>query len=114
VVSAITQAARWAVFEKPDPVLAARIRAQISHYFAGLAEVGAFADERYVVECDVGLPEGQDAVPRAVTIVLVFHPVGCDDPVSLKLNVTAAGCRVSTTAFAPTMAGSAGDSSQPD
>ena len=114
VVSAIAQAARWAVFEKPDPVLAARIRAQISHYFAGLAEVGAFADDRYVVECDVGLPEGQDAVPRAVTIVLVFHPVGCDDPVSLKLNVTAAGCRVSTTAFAPTMAGSAGDSSQPD
>ncbi len=104
VVSMIAQAARWAVFERPDAMLALRIRAQVMLYFERLADLGAFADARFVVECDVGAFAADNGRPRGVTIVLVFRPAGCDDPLSLTLYVTAAGCRVSSTAFAPAVA----------
>jgi hypothetical protein len=38
-----------------------------------------------------------------VTILLVFHPSFCDEPISLTVHLTAAGCRVGSTAFAPTI-----------
>jgi hypothetical protein len=33
---------------------------------------------------------------------LVFQPAPCDAPLSLTLHLTAAGCRLASTAFTPT------------
>ncbi len=101
VISTITKATRWAVFEPRDEALARRIRGQILAYFECLNDLGAFADERFVVECDAGVSQRADGDEHGVTIVLVFHPAGSDEPVSLTLHLTATGCRVGTTAFAP-------------
>jgi hypothetical protein len=38
---------------------------------------------------------------RGVTILLAFHPAGAHDGVTLALHQTVSGCRVATTAFAP-------------
>jgi hypothetical protein len=56
-----------------------------------------------VVECDTSISARSEADDRAVTIVLVFHPASCDEPVSLTLHLSAAGCRVGNTAFAPSI-----------
>jgi len=103
VVNTIARATRWAVFEPQDETLAKRIRGQILTYLDCLNDLGAFADERFVVECDAGVSHRDDGKEHGVTILLVFHPAGCDEPVSLTLHITAAGCRVGTTAFAPSI-----------
>lgn len=101
VISTISAAARWAVFEHGDSALARRVRAQIMTYFHCLNDLGAFADDRFIVTCDAGVSKRGDADERGVTLLLVFQPVSSDESVSLTLHMTAAGCRVSTTAFAP-------------
>ncbi len=101
VVNTIARAARWAVFEPEDASLAQRIRAQVLTYLGGLHELGAFADDRFVVECDAGVSHRADNAEHGVTILLAFHPTGSSDPVSLTLHLTAAGCRVGSAAFAP-------------
>ncbi len=103
VVNTIARASRWAVFEPRDQTLANRIRGQVLTYFACLNDLGAFADERFVVECDAGVSHRADGDEHGVTILLVFHPVFSDEPVSLTLHLTAKGCRVGTTAFAPSI-----------
>ena len=103
VVNSIDQATRWAVFEADDSHLAARLREQISAYLSALANMGAFEDDRFVVECDAGLCQRDDQIERGVTILVVFHPLGCEEAVSFTLHQTLAGCRVMTTAFAPVM-----------
>ena len=103
IVSAIASAAKWAVFEYGDRDLARRICAQVTTYFHCLNDLGAFADDRFVVECDAGVSKRHDGDEHGVTILLVFHPLACDEPVSLTLHLTAAGCRVGSTAFAPTV-----------
>ena len=103
IVSAIASAAKWAVFEYGDRDLARRICAQVTTYFQCLNDLGAFADDRFVVECDAGVSKRHDGDEHGVTILLVFHPLACDEPVSLTLHLTAAGCRVGSTAFAPTV-----------
>jgi phage tail sheath protein FI len=77
IINAIAGAAKWAVFEPGDRDLARRVCAQITTYF--------------------------HSKEHGVTILLVFHPLACDEPVSLTLHLTAAGCRVGSTAFAPTI-----------
>ncbi len=101
IVNTIEQSTRWAVFEKPDLKLTKRIRDQILAYFSCLADLGAFASERYVVECDSGLRKREDKIEHGVTILLVFHPIGSAEPISLTIHQTVAGCRVASTAFAP-------------
>ena len=103
IINAIAGAAKWAVFEPGDRDLARRVCAQITTYFHCLDDLGAFADNRFVVECDAGVSKRHDSKERGVTILLVFHPLACDEPVSLTLHLTAAGCRVGSTAFAPTI-----------
>lgn len=103
IVNAIAGATKWAVFESGDRDLAQRIRAQVATYFHSLNDLGAFADDRFVVECDAGVSNRDDSDEHGVTILLVFRPLSCDDPVSLTLHLTAAGCRVGSTAFAPTI-----------
>ena len=103
VVNSIDQATRWAVFESDDSQLAARLRSQITAYLSTLAMMGAFEDDRFVVECDAGLRQRDDQIEHGVMILVVFHPLGCKDAVSFTLHQTIAGCRVMTTAFAPVM-----------
>lgn len=103
IVKSISRAARWAVFEHADKNLARRVRAQVLTYFYYLNEMGAFADDRFVVECDAGVSNRLDCDEHGVTILLVFHPAACDEPISLTLHLTPAGCRVGSTAFAPSI-----------
>jgi hypothetical protein len=65
--------------------------------------MGAFEDDRFVVDCDAGLRNRADSVEQGVTILIVFRPLGCTETISLTLHQTVAGCRVATTAFAPVM-----------
>jgi phage tail sheath protein FI len=101
IIGTIDRSTRWAVFEKPDMKLTERIRRQIMNYFFSLAELGAFANERYVVECDAGLCKREDRLEHGVTIMLVFHPIGSAEPTSFTLHQTVAGFRVASSAFAP-------------
>ena len=103
LVNAIAKATRWAVFEPDDATLVKRIRVQVLAYFYRLADLGAFADQRFVVECDAGVSHRADSEQHGVTILLVFHPTGSVAPISLTLHLTAAGCRVGSTAFAPSI-----------
>ena len=103
VINTIAAAARWAVFESGDDSVGERICGQVRTYFDCLNDLGAFADDRFIVECDAGVGARPDADDHVVTIVLVFHPASCDGPISLTLHLSAAGCRVSSTAFAPSI-----------
>jgi len=101
LVNSIANATRWAVFEPDSATIAKRIRAQVLTYFYCLDDLGAFADQRFVVECDAGVSHRADSARHGVTVLLVFHPAGSVEPISLTLHLTAAGCRVGSTAFAP-------------
>lgn len=101
VVNAIDKGTRWAVFERADEQLAARVRSQVTAYLAALAAMGAFENDRFDVHCDVGLrgPDGKRAPGFSIAISL--QPFGCRQPVSFALHQSAAGCRVTTPAFVP-------------
>ncbi|MDH3614043.1 MAG: hypothetical protein OEU90_07590 [Gammaproteobacteria bacterium] len=103
IINAIEQAMRWAVFESDDSRLAKRIRSQVVAYLSCLANMGAFENDRFVVECDAGLCHRADSLEHGITILIVFHPLGCPESVSFTLHQTVSGCRVTTTAFAPVM-----------
>jgi len=108
IVSAIVKATRWAVFEPAGEILAARIRDQVLAYFQNLYEIGAFANEGFIVQCDAGLNHRSDNQENGITILLVFHPVACEEPISLTLHQTASGFRVGSTAFGLVIRQSAG------
>jgi len=101
IVSTIDAATRWAVFEKPDARLTARIRGQVLTYLECLFDLGAFVSNDFLVECDAGVSQRTDLQRHGITVLLVFHPQGCRAPISLTLHQTVAGCRVASTAFAP-------------
>lgn len=103
IVSAIASATRWAVFEPPGPDCSRRVRGQVRTYLSCLADLGAFADDRFLVACEPGTNGRADAASPGVTVLLVFQPASCDVPVSLTLHQTASGCRVLSTAFAPSL-----------
>lgn len=99
VINTISKATRWAVFEPEDATLANRIRGQILTYFDVLNDLGAFENEEYVVQCDAGVSHRDDQKEHGITILLLFHPTGCGEPVSITLHQTPSGCRVGSTAF---------------
>ncbi|MDH3337918.1 MAG: hypothetical protein OEM85_10185 [Gammaproteobacteria bacterium] len=103
IINSIEQATRWAVFERDDCELAERIRSQVVAFLSGLANMGAFENDRFFVDCDTGLSHRTDSLGRGVTVLVVFHPVGCREAVSFTLHQAVSGCRVVTTAFAPVM-----------
>ena len=103
IVSAIALATRWSVFEPGDRNLARRVRAQVLTYFYWLNDLGAFADDRFAVDCDAGVSKRDDLNEHGVTLLLTFRPANCDEAVSLTLHLTATGCRVGSTAFAPSV-----------
>jgi phage tail sheath protein FI len=101
VINTIDRATRWAVFEKPDRKLTARLRGQILTYLSCLHELGGLESDGFVVQCDAGLTSREDHLQHGVTILLIFHPAGSREPVSFTLQQTALGCRAFSTAFAP-------------
>jgi phage tail sheath protein FI len=103
IVNAIDAGTRWAVFEPDDSSLADRIRSQVTAYLSALANMGAFENDRFVVECDAGLCKREDALERGVTIFVTLQPYTCKGPISFSLHQTVAGCRVMSTVFAPVM-----------
>ncbi len=103
MINSIASATRWAVFEPDDLQLAQRIRVQVEAYLASLVEIGAFASDRFVVECDAGLSHRADLPEHGVTILVIFQPHGSEEPVSFTLHQTVSGFRVASTAFAPVM-----------
>ncbi len=103
MINNIARSTRWAVFEPEDKMLAKRLRGQVLTYLHCLDDLGAFVDDDFVVQCDAGLSQREDSREHGVTILLVFHPVGCDEPISLTLHQTASGFRVGSTAFGLTI-----------
>lgn len=101
IVNTVDLATRWVVFKQPDSKLTVRIRGQILAYLSALCEMGALANDRFVVQCDAGLANRSDPYLRGVTLLLVFHPLGSPAPVSFTLHQTVRGCQVASTAFAP-------------
>ena len=108
VISTIVRATRWAVFEPEDETLAERLRGQVLTYLDCLNDLGAFADEKFIVQCDAGVSNRADSKEHGITILLVFHPQGSDEPISLTLHQTASGFRVGSTAFGLTIRNTSG------
>jgi hypothetical protein len=101
IVHAIDKGTRWAVFEKDDLRLAAQVQSQVTAYLAAMADLGALETDDFIVDCDAGVSKREDANEHGVTILLRLQPVGCTKPISFTLHQTVAGCRVTSTAFAP-------------
>ena len=101
ITNTIDLATRWTVFAPNTTAVADRVNSLVHAYMCSLAAAGAFTDDMFVVQCDAGLHSSPVNKDRGVTVLLAFHPAGADDPVSLTLHQTIAGCRVATTAFAP-------------
>ncbi len=101
VLKSIDEATRWAVFESENERLADRIRAQVTVYLSCLADLGAFEDDSFVVECDAGLRRREEGIDHGFAIFVAFHPRASAEPVSFTLHQTVAGSRVASTAFAP-------------
>jgi len=104
ITNAIDGATRWAVFEPNAARVAERVQSQVHAYMCYLTDAGAFVDDAFLVQCNAGLHSHPVDPDRGITILLGFHPVGSDHPVSLTLHQTISGCRVATTAFAPATA----------
>ena len=99
IINTIARATRWAVFEAEDRDLVERIRGQVLTYLHCLNDLGAFRNDDFIVQCDAGVSHRSDSKEHGVTLLLVFHPVGCEEPISMTLHQTASGCRVGSTAF---------------
>lgn len=95
VVDTIDRATRWAVFQQPEARLAERVRARIHAYLCAMADLGAFENDRFLVQCDVN----PAAPERGVTVMLSFEPRHADEAVALTLHQSASGFRVAGTAF---------------
>jgi phage tail sheath protein FI len=101
ILKTIDQATRWAVFEPETARLADRIRAQVTAYLSCLADLGAFEDDKFVVECDAGVRKREQGVDHGFAIFVAFHPRESAEPMSFTVHQTVAGSRVASTAFAP-------------
>ena len=108
IINTIAKATRWAVFEPEDETLATRLHSQVLTYLHCLDDLGAFVNDKFIVQCDAGVSNRPDSEEHGVTILLVLHPVGCDEPISLTLHQTASGFRVGSTAFGLTIRRSPG------
>ena len=101
ILKTIEEATRWAVFERGNARLAKRVCGQVTAYLSCLADLGAFAEQHFIVECDAGLRRAESTAENGFAIFVAFHPLGSTEPMSFTLHQSAAGCRVASTAFAP-------------
>lgn len=98
ILNAIERATRWSAFEADTANVGARIETQVTAYFAALAAMGAFANERYAVACEAVEAGGRG---RRVFISIAFQPADCREPIAFRLCQEATGCRVLYAAFPP-------------
>ena len=101
IINSVEQATRWAVFAQPTRALSRRIQSQVTAYLAALANLGAFASDRFDVQCDAGLCKKNDVPHGGISILISFQPHGCSKPISFTLHQSVEGHRVTSTAFAP-------------
>ena len=104
ITNAIEKATRWAVFEPDGPHVIKRLHGQVDGFMSYLSNVGAFANDHFVVQCESQLSASPLDPERGVNILIAFHPAGSNEEIALTLHQTIAGCRVSATAFAPVTA----------
>lgn len=104
ITNTVERATRWAVFEAGGPQVAEQVRAQVHAFLVGLYDQGAFASDRFDVQCDSGLHLNPMDPERGVTILVSFQPRDATGDIWLTLHQTVRGCRVSSTAFAPVTA----------
>lgn len=104
ITNAIQRGTRWAVFESGGVRVSERILGQVDGYMSYLANAGAFADDRFLVQCDAEANGDTAGSDRGVSIMLAFRPAGSDEDIALTLHQTVSGCRVAATAFAPVSA----------
>ena len=100
VTNAVDRATRWAVFQSQDSATGHRIVTRVHRYMSELADAGAFENDHFVVQCDLG----NRRQASGFSVMLAFHPVNAPQPVALTVHQSLAGTRVSTTAFAPARA----------
>jgi hypothetical protein len=101
IVNSVELATRWAVFAQPTQALSSRIKSQVIAYLSALANLGAFASDRFDVQCDAGLCKKNNVPNGAISILISFQPHGCSKPISYTLHQSVDGHRVTSTAFAP-------------
>jgi len=68
-------------------------------YLNCLDDLGAVANDNFIVQCDAGVSNRIDHDERGNKILTVFNPVDADETISLTLQQTATGIRVGSTAF---------------
>lgn len=98
MTGAIERATRWSVFEAGGSRVPERVHAQVHAYMSWLAGSCAFADDRFTIHTDIAREQ------RGVSILLTFRPAGTGETLTLSLHQTAAGCRVTSSAFPPSIA----------
>lgn len=99
IVNIIDHSTRWAVFEQPDPRLVQHIQCQVNAFFAGLADLDAFEEDHYSVDCEPLVASDGTAAP-GIAMDIAFQPAGSPGRVSLTLQQSVEGLRVVGTAFA--------------
>lgn len=104
ITASVGRATRWAVFEAGGPRTAERVRGQVHAYLSALADLGAFEDDQFEVQCESTVHQSPLDPMRGVNILLGFRPLGSAETLWLTLHQTVQGLRVSSTAFAPTAA----------
>ncbi len=97
IVNSIDHATRWAVFEQPDAALVEQVQGQLVAFLSCLADLEAFDDDEFSVECAVLAPGGKTP---GLSIDIGFTPRGAGSPVFLTLQQSVGGMRVVDTAFA--------------
>lgn len=104
ITNAIDRATRWAVFEPNGNSVKEQVTNQVHAFMQELAGEGALADDQFVVHCDTGRRQAAIDPEKGITIMIAFRAAGAEQTTSLTLHQTMAGCRVSSTAFAPVRA----------
>ncbi|MEM8683727.1 MAG: hypothetical protein AAGF72_09865 [Pseudomonadota bacterium] len=97
IVNCIDHATRWAVFEQTDAALVQQVSGQLSAFLSCLADLEAFDDDDFSLDCSVLSPSGDTP---GLSIDISFTPRGAGSPVFLTLQQSVGGMRVVDTAFA--------------
>ena len=99
IVNAIERGTRWAVFESDAENAAEQVRGQVAACLSLLADLGAFENDHFVVDCGriPGLRPAEHE--QGIAIRVGYHPQGSTCPIAFTLLQSVRGCRVTPTAF---------------
>lgn len=101
VSNAVGQATRWAVFRDYGNHVTERVRDQVQTFLTRLHTEGAFASDKFDVQCQVMQDQSSGAHLRGLTIVIGFVPAGYTEAVWLTLHQDVQGCHATKAAFTP-------------